>query len=312
MSPRSDTGLDFAVHVDFSQILTNPILDIAARVWENDRYQAFRVCYRSMRVVDDLVDNRKSEPGELTRDESSELEKTLLDWSERLEQHRFEDPFGQTLLATIDRFAIPVWPWRRLCRAMIYDLHHDGFPTLPAFLRYTEGAAIAPASIFTHLCGVVPADNGYQPPAYDIRWGARDLAVFSYLVHILRDFEKDLQAGLYYFADEQIHRAGTSRTELRSVALGAEPSAPVRRLVAEYQRIARWYQNRARRTVDNLRPRLTPQYQLSLEIIYQLYSQILERIDPLHGEFTAGATNPSPEAVQHRLSATIKAFTPTT
>ena len=55
-----DAGhFDFNWDLDFNQILTNPILDIGARFWEDERYNAFRICYRSMRLLDDLVDNRK-------------------------------------------------------------------------------------------------------------------------------------------------------------------------------------------------------------------------------------------------------------
>jgi hypothetical protein len=60
MVTKNNTYIDFAIDVEFDKILTNPILDIAARFWEKDRYEAFKVCYRSMRVIDDLVDNRKA------------------------------------------------------------------------------------------------------------------------------------------------------------------------------------------------------------------------------------------------------------
>jgi len=51
--------LDFALHIDFEAILKNPILDIAERLWEEERYEAFRVCYRSMCIIDNIGDNRK-------------------------------------------------------------------------------------------------------------------------------------------------------------------------------------------------------------------------------------------------------------
>ena len=44
--------LDFVHDLDFEQILTNPILDIAASIWEKERYDAFKICYRSMRVIE--------------------------------------------------------------------------------------------------------------------------------------------------------------------------------------------------------------------------------------------------------------------
>ena len=52
---------------DFQDILTNPILDIAARFWDDERYDAFKICYRSMRVVDNLVDDRKSSGDGISR-----------------------------------------------------------------------------------------------------------------------------------------------------------------------------------------------------------------------------------------------------
>lgn len=51
---------DFCHELDFQQILTNPILDIAAHVSEEERYKTFKICYRTMRILDDLVDDRKS------------------------------------------------------------------------------------------------------------------------------------------------------------------------------------------------------------------------------------------------------------
>jgi len=46
--------------IDFQKILTNPILDIAAHFWEDERYDAFKTCYKSMRILDDLVDNNRN------------------------------------------------------------------------------------------------------------------------------------------------------------------------------------------------------------------------------------------------------------
>lgn len=311
MDDRTSQTIDFAHKVDFSQILTNPILDIAARIWDKDRYEAFKVCYRSMRIIDDLVDDRKAEGQALTEFERSQLVQMILGWLDNLEKGEPVDDFQSELLATITRFKIPLWPWQRLARAMIYDLHHESFPTFLQFLRYSEGAAVSPASIFVHLCGVSgKPDSKYQPPEYDIRLGARPLALFSYLVHIIRDFEKDTKAGLNYYADDIIVKHGLSVEDLVRVAQQSDPTDRVRKLIGQYHSFADYYRAKARSNLDGLLPLLDPRYQLSLELIYDLYLQIYERVDPKQGQFTGEALNPTPAQIQLRIDQTIASFRP--
>ncbi len=154
MSTHHQPKLDFAAGLDFSQILTNPILDIAARVWADDRYLAFQTFYRSMRRIDDLVDHRKAGGQPLSPVEADQFERVVVGWLDSVERHQAEDLFQKEFLTTLEQFAVPVWPWQRLCTAMIYDLRHNGFTTFHRFLRYAEGASIAPAAVFMHLCGL--------------------------------------------------------------------------------------------------------------------------------------------------------------
>jgi len=135
------TRLDFASHLSFDDILSNPILDIGARLWERERYEAFQVCYRSMRRIDDLVDNRKEAGEPLTRDEIENYESILTEWLTGVERGEEQSGFQHELVATIRLFAIPLWPWRRLCQAMVYDLTHDGYETVLTFRRRGRGRA---------------------------------------------------------------------------------------------------------------------------------------------------------------------------
>ena len=45
---------------------------------------------------------------------------------------------------------------------------------------------------------------------------------------------------------------------------------------------------------------LQPRYRLSLEMIYQLYLQIFERIDPQQGTFTGAELQPEPAEIDRR------------
>lgn len=307
MNPTDNQTLDFAREIPFDQILTNPILDIAARLWETDRYDAFKICYRSMRRLDDLVDHRKETGEPINAAEVELFTRMMADWVKQVAERKVTDPFVAQMVETTDRFAIPLWPWERLVRSMVYDLTHNGYASFLQFLRYTEGAAISPAAIFMHLIGLPKVGD---LPAYDIREGARALALFSYLVHIVRDFQKDHKANLNYFCDDLMTRAGVSRTECTEIAHSEEPTKAFRRLIAEYVRLAEFYRQKARRKIDSLLPLLEPRYQLSLELIYQLYEQIFAKIDPEKGNFSGAELNPSEAEIKERIDLTIDRFVP--
>ena len=294
---------------DFSQVLTNPFLDIAARLWDEPRYDAFQVCYRSMRYLDDLVDDRKVVGTPITEDEISRYEDEINYWLTAVGERPVRESSLRELADTIDRFAIPLWPWERLCKAMIYDLKHEGFLSFRVFLRYAEGAAIAPASVFTHLCGLQGDDElGFRPPTYDVRKLARPLALFSYLVHIVRDFQKDQLSGLNYFAYDMLKSLPLTPQDLRRAAESGEIPDSLRDLIGSYRNVADHFRGKARHTLDTLGPSLEPRYRLSLEVIYGLYLLVFERIDPVSGNFTEEELNPTPSEIQARLEEVAHKF----
>ncbi|UCE23260.1 MAG: squalene/phytoene synthase family protein [Candidatus Zixiibacteriota bacterium] len=308
MSNGNPKYLDFTQKPDFQQILTNPILDIAARFWEDDRYDAFRTCYRSMRVIDDLVDDRKSSGEPISESEKKRLALQLTGWFRAFSDRTPTDDFQQNLIDTAERFQIPDWPWRRLLEAMLYDLNNDGFSTLLSFRRYAEGAAVSPASVFMHLCGVTKGGSRFHAPDFDVRKAARPLALFSYLVHIIRDFQKDQLSNLNYFADDLVRDHSLDQRALKSVAEGQDIPQGFRSLIERYREFADYYRRTARKVIDRTLPQLLPPYQLSLEIIYSLYLQICERIDVEGGLFTTEELNPTPQQVSDRIYATVSQF----
>jgi phytoene/squalene synthetase len=306
MDEINSTYLDFTKTKDFDRILTNPILDIAARFWEKERYEAFRICYRSMRIIDDLIDDRKATGEKIITEEKEQLTKLIENWLKHLKEKHPIDEFQEELLITLNKFQIPQWPWIKLAKAMIYDLNHDGFKSFLIFLRYSEGAAISPASVFMHLCGVQNNNGNYSPPSFDIRLAARPLALFSYLVHIIRDFEKDHRNNLNYFANDILNNYNLTQNNLFNIATGGEISENFRKLTALYKRFALYYRNKAEKKLKVIMPQLDDRYKLSLDIIYNLYNQIFERIEPVNGFFTTEALNPTPADIKYKIDNVIK------
>ena len=308
MQKLDQSVLNFLEKPEFTDILTNPILDIAARFWEDDRYDAFKVCYRSMRIIDDLVDDQKAGGHQLSDSEKKQLEHIINNWMDDFSHGKKTDQFQIQLLEVKEKFKIPLWPWTKLSKAMIYDLYHTDFNSFLTFLRYSEGAAISPASIFMHLIGVSKVNSEYETPLFDIRYGARNLALFSYLVHIMRDFQKDQLAGLNYFALDQLKLCNVKKADLRAIAEGGKINDNARNLFSQYYRIATYYKQKARQTIDDIFPLLAPRYQLSLEIIYRLYDQIYQKIDIQNSQFTEAELLPSVDEVKSQIDKTVSKF----
>jgi phytoene/squalene synthetase len=191
---------------------------------------------------------------------------------------------------------------------MIYDIMHEGFKTFNDFLDYSEGAAVAPASVFIHLCGVSKEKGHYRPPKFDIKEAARPLAIFAYLVHIIRDFQKDQKNNLNYIAVNLMAENGLSHAKLRTIATKGKINPGFKKLMKKYLNHTENYRQKARNTLDKTTNLLEPRYQLSLEIIYNLYLQIFERIDVASGKFTVDELCPSPKEVQERIKLVVDSF----
>jgi phytoene/squalene synthetase len=191
---------------------------------------------------------------------------------------------------------------------MVYDINNDGFSTLNSFLEYSQGASVAPASIFVHLNSLIRINGSYEAPAFNIREAATPCAIFSYIVHIIRDFQKDQLNNLNYFADELLIEYNLTRYDLMKFARGYAVNSNFRNLIKEYYTLADEYRIKTYETIKQLKPLLETRYQLSLEIIFDLYLMIFERIDIQKGNFTTSELNPTPEETKKRVYETIRKF----
>jgi hypothetical protein len=128
------------------------------------------------------------------------------------------------------------------------------------------------------------------------------------MVHIIRDFQKDQLNNLNYFADDQLVKNSLTRYELLKIAHGYPVSNNFRNLIKEYFSVADEYRLKTYEVIKKIKPLLEPRYQLSLEIIFDLYLMIFERIDILKGNFTTSELNPTPEETKKRVYETIRKF----
>lgn len=280
-------------HIDFESITKHPNILIAAKFWDEERYHAAKVCYKFMRAIDDLVDDRKAELATFSDEEKQLLTEKVNNWINCLDEFRSVDPFVEEVIDTIARFKIPLKLFHNFSRAMLFDINNNGFSSYNEFIEYSEGASVAPASVFIHLCCLEKKGDEYFPPAFDVADVARPCALFSYIVHIIRDFRKDQYENLNYFATDMLSNNGLNADDLKKIAHGADIPESFRNMIREYMVEAKKYSDETIMQISKLSSKLDTRYMLSLKLIYALYQQVSDRIDPEKGIFTAEELNPT-------------------
>jgi phytoene synthase len=287
--------------IEFENITKHPNILIAARFWDEKRYHAAQICYKFMRLIDDLIDNSRSGDEAISCMEKQVLSEEVNKWLGCLDKTSNHDPFVRELADTISNFKIPLKLFHNFARSMLYDIDHSAFPTFSEFIDYAEGASVAPASVFVHLCCLSEKDGEYLTPDLDVIKVARPCAIFSYIVHIIRDFQEDQLNNLNYFAIDMLDRNNLVPSDLKDIANGGPVTDSFRNLIKEYHNYAQSYSEKTRIEIKNLTPRVNGRYLLSLHIIYNLYKMVFDRIDIENGKFTSEEMNPSPKEIKEKV-----------
>ena len=209
---------------------------VAQRLDHLVKRRLFLVCYAAMRVLDDAVDNRfMTRPAAeraWTRGAMGDLLARWLDQAISAAAGTFAPDvaaFEPEVFLAFNHYAgasdIGADPWRKLAAALRRDVEEEPLATWNDFAAYSEGAAVAPATIFLHILACRATHGrttrlGGEIPLADL---ARDMAIFCYLVHILRDLPVDAtkSAQLLTIPAEAIREAGLDEAGLRNaIAIG--------------------------------------------------------------------------------------------
>jgi len=95
---------------------------------------------------------------------------------------------------------------------------------------------------------------------------------------------------------------------MQEFAHGKPVDRHFRNLMKHYYKLADEYRIKTYDIIKEISPLLEPRYQLSLEIIFNLYLLVFERIDIEYGKFTTEELNPDPEETRQRVYETISNF----
>jgi phytoene synthase len=277
---------DYAYCEEIAQ-RNRPYLYLVARYF-NDRqkYKAFCSTYASMRTVDDQIDSIPYR-GRLNDSDKSRHHAEIDKWLENIEacaSPNFQNPpIYAALQDSLKSIKLPLFPWRNLAEAMKKDVGRDSFQDFEEFVQYSEGAAIAPATVFMFLLTARKVRSNYiwEYSDREIYQFARELALFCYLTHIIRDVSSDLelsQSGLLYISDKDLREAELDKTDLRSFKSNGNVNKSFKMLATKYIQRARDYEQRGRKSLQLLLPNLDKNCQFILSLLLEFYSGTLDKI----------------------------------
>ncbi|MBF0173308.1 MAG: squalene/phytoene synthase family protein [Magnetococcales bacterium] len=225
----------------------SPLFQVS-RLFPQEKGRLFLASYAAMRLVDDLVDEQfliaaAAEPAgaEAVYLQVDRWQRQACDAANgrfQSSEDAFEPLVFEALNQTAGRSDLGVWPWNALAEAMKGDIKQHPLVTWNDFLMYSEGATVAPATVFLFILACrFRKDRFTTPePTEFYRETVREMAVFCYVIHILRDLERDVARAsqLVTIPDELLSAAGLDKALLaRWITEEPHRILPLRRLLLE-------------------------------------------------------------------------------
>ncbi|MBF0273522.1 MAG: squalene/phytoene synthase family protein [Magnetococcales bacterium] len=206
----------------------SPLFLVSRLLGEKKRH-LFLSAYAAMRIVDDLVDENFLNADHPDRHVSRLLTLERIEqWRSQAlaaarstfvpDEHSLEPLVFSALSATVGISDLGEWPWNALADAMIRDVREEEIVTWEDFLAYCEGATVSPATTFAYILACEVQDGRYvlAQPLDFCRDHVRQMAIFCYLIHIVRDLAKDArkQVQLITIPRHMLAQAGFRRETL--------------------------------------------------------------------------------------------------
>jgi phytoene/squalene synthetase len=278
---------------------------------DRSRYHAFVAMYAVMRLIDDTIDNI---PGKmrLSADVRTGLETELNRWEARIraafDGHPGADPLDVALAAAVSTFPVPVTAWLNFIQAMRFDVGHSEFSNFAEFLAYAEGATVAPTVIYVFLLTSLKdrSSGHYAVGGFDFETCGRDLGLFAYLAHILRDMARDMRAdpaGIIYLSREDLNRHDLNEEALRELVGKGVGDDRWRTLVKDICGRARAMEARGTLMAEAQYSRMPQDCAFILCLIIRIYSDLLRRIEAAPDEVLRG--DPIPTAPEKAVLASV-------
>lgn len=266
----------------------NPFLYNVSRFFEDkNKFKAFCSTYASMRIVDDFVDNITHRDNLSIKEKEfylSEIDKWETQIIDCYNGKEFNNSILLALRDTFRTFDLSVLPWVNLAKAMRWDINNSRFNSFEDFLGYAEGASIAPAMVFISILSA--KQNGrdciYEVKDINPQSYSKDLAIFCYITHILRDISADLElgeAGLVYLPVEELNRFSISEKDLWNFKNTGSINANFQRLMKFQIKRARRFASKGKAIMDRLIKHIDSDCGFILNLLVLLYERTMDKME---------------------------------
>jgi phytoene synthase len=172
--------------------------------------------------------------------------------------------------------------WIDFVDAMRFDVSHPRFADFDAFISYAQGATVAPTVIYVYLLtSTLDEDGCYRVHDFDYQTCGRELGIFAYLAHILRDVREDAlvgSTGLVYLSLADLQDCQLRDVDLRDFAQRMQSDARFTKLVGMISARAQSYAQRGGTLVQHILPRMSPDCRFVLQLIVVYYRELLRRV----------------------------------
>jgi phytoene synthase len=268
---------------------------------DRSRYAAFIAMYAVMRRIDDIIDN-VPDKARLPAEERAGLETELDRWELRIraacDGRPSGDPLDVALGAAVLTFPVPVNVWLTFIEAMRFDVTHSRFADFAEFLAYAEGATVAPTIIYVFLLTSLKDQRTgrYLVDGFDFERCGRELGLFAYLAHILRDVAWDMRVGrtgLVYLSRADLRRHNLNEEALRGLVEKGAGNDSWRSLVQDICGRAHAMEAHGSLMAEAQYSRMPPDCAFILCLIIRVYSDLLRRIEAAPDEVLRGDPIPT-------------------
>lgn len=263
----------------------------ASRALPRFRRDLFAVTYAAMRVIDDRVDEDfLSLPAERRASGRLAMAAEVEAWRRQTAEGAAEGPLPTSVATAFRALVTPSdlgpGPWTGLAAALQEDVTEAAMADWAAFDRYAQGATVAPAEIFIYLLAAEQTPSGIRCRLpHPLAWYAADLAVFCYLVHILRDLAKDAgaTARLVTIPETVLADTGLSRDTIGAAVAGGD-RARLDLLAAPILAKAEAHRRVGRERITTLLPTLGVRERVALDGLLQVYERLHKNFVDRYGE----------------------------